>query len=54
MKKDCVYMDKCYRHGSSLRLDGEELLCDDGSWKKGMDLRVPGREISPGKDLSDI
>ncbi len=34
MKKDCVYRNKCYRHGSSLKLNGEDLSCNDGQWKK--------------------
>ncbi len=35
MKKDCVYMNRCYRHGSALELKGENLLCNDGEWEKG-------------------
>lgn len=39
MKKDCVYMNKCYRHGSALELTGDNLLCNDGAWEKGLDRR---------------
>ena len=37
MKKDCVCMNKCYRHGSALELRGKNLLCNDGEWKKNID-----------------
>ena len=54
MKKDCVYMNKCYRHGSALELKGENLLCNDGEWKKDLDQPGEGTIIAPGKDMSDI
>ncbi len=36
MKKDCVYMRKCYRHGSALESTGAKLLCNDGEWEKDL------------------
>ena len=49
MKKDCVYMNKCYRHGSALKLKSEDLLCNDGLWKKGTDQPASAKEMAPGK-----
>ena len=48
MKKDCVYMDKCYRHGSSLKLTGENLLCNDGAWEKDLDQPKESKGIGAG------
>jgi hypothetical protein len=52
MKKDCIYMKKCYRDGSLLKETGESLLCKDGVWEKKDDR--PDSTIAPGKDMSDI
>jgi hypothetical protein len=54
MKKDCVYMNKCYRHGSALELTGDNLLCNDGKWEKGLDLPEDRKTKAPGKGMSDI
>ena len=54
MKKDCVYMNKCYRHGSALELTGENLLCNDGEWEKDLDQPEDRKTKAPGKDMSDI
>ncbi len=54
MKKDCVYMDKCYQHGSTVKLMDEDMVCNDGRWESDTNERVPGMTIAPGKDMSDI
>ncbi len=54
MKKDCVYQAKCYSHGSSLNLAGEELVCNDGRWEKEPDTPRPELTIAPGEGMSDI
>lgn len=54
MEKDCFYMNKYYSHGSLLKLTGENLLCNDGTWEKEIDRPDPCSTISPGKDLGDI
>ncbi|MGA2225862.1 MAG: hypothetical protein ABSH41_15620 [Syntrophobacteraceae bacterium] len=51
MKKDCVYMNKCYRHGSALELTGENLLCNDGEWKKDLDQPKDRKTKALGKDM---
>ncbi len=54
MRKDCVYMGKCYQHGSAVKLIDDELVCNDGRWEKENIEKVPGVVIAPGKDMSEI
>lgn len=54
MRKDCVYKDKCYHHGATLRETGESLICMDGQWEKELGQTSHGQTIAPGKDLTDI